>query len=392
MRKCIALLFFLSISHFMLAGSRLSHEVSVAYSPNFFSDKRLNVLDKITFSTFSVQTLFGTKPGPESGPYEEGYNYPRFGVGFDFFGYNAMTFKDGQSYMNNAGAVYGIIDLPFYRNEWFSVQFDIGLGVGVTNPAYNPVSNPLSKYAIAPVYFFNSVATIVSFSPTKQLAINAGFTLKHMSTGDAEAQYAGLNSLGPVVGLSYKIDEQYRGQTRKLVLPHEFKKGLSVEIYGTYGLKIPKAELYVADLEPDPAKRQTKFTPKSRYGLGINLPYRYCLLCSTGLAVDFNYFSDYKTMEECDRILSGEVSLGGYSPFRASIGFLQEFHYKQFSAIFGASRYLYAKTGINEVQSKWFQRLGVKAYFSSKQRSYVAFNIRANKLAEYFELHLGIRI
>ena len=147
----------------------------------------------------------------------------------------------------------------------------------------------------------------------------------------------------------------------------------------------------------DPDKKLAHFPARPRVGVAIDAVYRYCQLCSTGFAMDFGYHWDSAMLRSSDTVIYGSKAVKegpGYSPFNWALGFIHEFHYGNFAAFCGCSRYLFRKVGIHENQARFFQRAGMRFYFPRLSNTFLGMCIRATKFnnADFFEFQMGIRI
>lgn len=354
-------------------------------------------IDRNGHSSYFIQVGFDTHPGGEFDAFQEILNYPTFGLGAAFDNHSSMQFKNN-SRLGDFVDLYAFMEGAFYKHKYFSIGYFANFGVGFTGVMYDRYTNPLEINIGAPISVYMAFGPQVKLRPADHVELILNANWHHHSTGNTWMPNWGLNDMALGAELRYDIDKPYTEQVRKLTREHVFEKKMHYDIYATYGVQASKTEFKAYNLAVEnPDEKQVSFTSRPRVSLGFDAMYRYCLLCSTGIAIDCVYAPYCDILRACDVKLHGEKAVEegpGYSPFVCSLGFAHEFHYGNVSAYCGASYYLLRKAGIEDDHGKFFQRAGMRFHFSKWKNTFLGWCIRATQFcnADYFEFQFGIRI
>lgn len=354
-------------------------------------------IDRNGVNSYYVKLAFNTKPGGRYEEYQEIMNFPVFGVGAGFDNFSAMQFKNN-SRLGNFVNVYTFMEEAFYKNRYFSVGFNAELGVGFTDTVYDVYTNPLEINIGAPVSIYMKFGPQIKLRPSDRIELIVNGNWFHHSHSNLIMPNWGLNNIGIGAEVRYDIDRPHTEEITRLRKKHEFEKKLHYDVFTSFGLQASKPEFSAFNRSVEkPEDKKTDFPTRPRMGIGFDAMYRYCLFCSTGLAIDCNYTCDSDVLRNCDRMLYGQEAVDkgpGYSPFSLSAGFAHEFHYGNVSAYCGMSYYLFRKVGIKGDNGSFYQRAGMRFRFPRLRNLFLAWNVRATQFsnADFLEFQLGFRI
>lgn len=354
-------------------------------------------IDKYGHQSYYLKLAYSTHPGGKYDVYNEILNYPVFGVGLSYDNYSSLGFKNN-SRLGDFVNVFGFMEGPLYRNRIVSLGYNLAFGLGATGEYYDPYRNPNNYLVGAPLAVYMTFGPQIKLRPSEHVEVILNGSWFHHSTGNMSQPNYGLNDFMAGVDLRYNIDAPYTQQVRRLSLPHSFPKGFKFDVFGTFGLHACKTELKAYNMMvEDPDRKQAVLPARPRVGVAMDAVYRYCQLCSIGLTMDFGYHWDSAMLRSSDTVIYGSKAVKegpGYSPFNWALGFIHEFHYGNFAAFCGCSRYLFRKVGIHENQARFFQRAGMRFYFPRLSNTFLGMCIRATKFnnADFFEFQMGIRI
>ncbi len=354
-------------------------------------------IDHNGVNSYYVKLAFNTKPGGRFEEYQEIMNFPVFGVGAGLDNYSAMKFKNN-SRLGNFVNVFAFMEGAFYKNKYFSVGFNADLGLGFTDTVYDAFTNPLEINIGSPICIYMKFGPQIKVRPGDNVEFILNGNWFHHSNSNIWMPNWGLNNIGIGAEVRYNIDQPHTEEITRLRKKHEFEKKLHFDAFTSFGVQASKTEFRAYNgIVEDPEDKKTDFVSHPRMGIGFDAMYRYCLFCSTGLAIDCNYTWNSSILRDCDRILYGQEAVDkgpGYSPFSLSAGFAHEFHYGSVSAYCGMSCYLFRKVGIKDDTGRIFQRAGMRFRFPRLKNIFVAWNVRATQFcnADFFEFQFGIRI
>ena len=358
---------------------------------------RSDFLAKNGHMGYTLQWAYNTRPGGKNDVFNEILNFPVFGIGVNYDVYSTMGFRNS-SRVGNFVDLYGFMEASMYKNRWFSAGFLLDLGLSATNVVYDPVNNPGMINIGAPLTVFLAFGPQLKFRPTERLELALNTYWFHHSNGNAWMPNFGLNDLSVGLSARYNPGGAYTEQVRTLSIPHEFERKLSVDVYATTGFHSCKTEFKAYNqMEEDPRLKKTGFVSHPRAGIGVDVQYRYSLMCSSGLVADAVYNWGVDDLRKCDDIIYDKTDAGkemGYSPINASLGLIHEFHYRNMSVFCTMCAYLFRKVGIYEDQARFFQRAGMRFYMPKLSNMFLGCCIRATKFnnADYFEFQMGVKI
>ena len=361
------------------------------------ADMRDMFIAKNCHWSYSALVGFNTSPQDENAAYGERYNYPVIGFGATFDHCSTMKFKNN-SRLGNFLNVFTFMEGAFYKNRYGSLGWWSSIGMGITNVTYDPIDNPYQMHVGAPLSIYVTVGPQIKLRPTDNVELMLNAYWYHHSNGNMWMSNIGLNGLAVGAAVRYNMEAPYTKQVTSLTMHPEYPKGLHFDVFGSYGLHACKTEFKAFnEMVEDPEQKKSDFRSRPRIGIGMDLVYRYCLICSTGLALDMGYNWDGPMLKKSDTVIYGAEAVAkskGYNPFSCALGFVHEFYYGNVSMYCGCSYYLYRKVGINEDRSSLYQRLGMRFYFPHFSNAFAGWNIRATDFgdADFFEFQLGIRI
>lgn len=358
---------------------------------------RSDFLAKNGHMGYTLQWAYNTRPGGKNDVFNEILNFPIFGIGVNYDAYSTMGFTNN-SRVGNFVDLYGFMEASMYKNRWFSVGFLLNLGLSATNVVYDPVNNPGMINIGAPLTVFMAFGPQFKFRPAECLELALNTYWIHHSNGNAWMPNFGLNDLSVGVSARYNPGGAYTEQVRSLSIPHEFERKLSVDVYATTGFHSCKTEFKAYNqMVKNPGLKKNDFVSHPRAGIGVDVTYRYSLMCASGLVADGVYNWGIDELEKCDRIIYGDKEVAeskGYSPFNMSLGLFHEFYYRNMSVFCAVCGYVFRKVGIYEDKTRFFQRAGMRFYMPRLSNMFLGCCIRATKFnnADYFEFQMGIKI
>lgn len=358
---------------------------------------RSDFLAKNGHMGYTLQWAYNTRPGGKNDVFNEILNFPVFGIGVNYDAYSMMGFTNN-SRVGNFVDLYGFMEASMYKNRWFSAGFLLNLGLSATNVVYDPLNNPGMINIGAPLTVFMAFGPQFKFRPAECLELALNTYWIHHSNGNAWMPNFGLNDLSVGVSARYNPGGAYTEQVKTLSIPHEFERKFSVDVYATTGFHSCKTEFKAYNqMVKNPRLKKNDFVSHPRAGIGVDVTYRYSLMCASGLVADGVYNWGTDELEECDRIIYGDKEVAeskGYSPFNMSLGLFHEFYYRNMSVFCAVCGYVFRKVGIYEDKTRFFQRAGMRFYMPRLSNMFLGCCIRATKFnnADYFEFQMGIKI
>lgn len=358
---------------------------------------RSDFLAKNGHMGYTLQWAYNTRPGGKNDVFNEILNFPVFGIGVNYDAYSMMGFTNN-SRVGNFVDLYGFMEASMYKNRWFSAGFLLNLGLSATNVVYDPLNNPGMINIGAPLTVFMAFGPQFKFRPAECLELALNTYWIHHSNGNAWMPNFGLNDLSVGVSARYNPGGAYTEQVKTLSIPHEFERKFSVDVYATTGFHSCKTEFKAYNqMVKNPGLKKNDFVSHPRAGIGVDVTYRYSLMCASGLVADGVYNWGTDELEECDRIIYGDKEVAeskGYSPFNMSLGLFHEFYYRNMSVFCAVCGYVFRKVGIYEDKTRFFQRAGMRFYMPRLSNMFLGCCIRATKFnnADYFEFQMGIKI
>lgn len=269
----------LMLSYLLMAGDLVAQPSKPSSNNNFIAEAKIQYgllmshhLELDVFrSHFPAFELSLQKATYGKHRWETEYGYPLIGLNFWYSG------MGGFSEIGSAFALYPSINFPLFKNDYNSLNFKVGLGLGYLTNKYDRINN-YKNFAIGS--HFNIAASLFleyRKKVSQMVTLTAGFGLTHFSNGSMKTPNYGLNIITATVGVSSYLTTPNRYQSRK-ILPelytYEFdgRKYLSIEFATAFAVKdmnqqYGKSYLVYAVF----ANIMARVSYKSKIGVGLDL-------------------------------------------------------------------------------------------------------------------------
>ena len=334
-------------------------------------------------------TLMGVQVGLDTHPsdrnwWSDAYNYPSISLGFSYDNAGSMKSRPGTN-MGDFYNLYLAAEFDFFRAGIFSFGPVLEIGISYTKDKYNPRRNVSNQFVGSNLLanLAGGLEALLRVHPHWEMALTGYFV--HHSNGMTQTPNLGTNQLAVGTKIKYYLSPQETDRRVDLEKP-DYPKGLRWNIYTALGGHSCDWELIAKGPEAYPVRYRLRAI------LGAEAAYRYHRLLSTGIGIEGNYADN--AYRETDILKLGKEDPKGYSPFYTSVHLAQYFHYSNLSVNFTLGLYTFKKTGLVEVISRCFQRIGVRYHLPSFKtgQMFVGLGMRAHYFDRSYCIEYGTGI
>lgn len=297
--------------------------------------------------------------------WESEYGFPLLGLNLWYSGLGG--FKE----IGKAIALYPSINFPLIKNDFNSLNFKLGLGLGYLSNKFDRIDN-YKNFAIGS--HFNIAASLfIEYRRkiSRMSVLTAGFGLTHFSNGSMKTPNYGLNILTGTIGFSTFLAPPNRSISKK-ILPElytwEFdgRKYLSFEVATAFAFKNMNQQygksFYVFSAF---ANIMARVSYKSKVGLGMDLTHDG---------------SDKMVLEHRNVIVESNSQLT-----KLGVNMAYELVMDRMSFLFNAGMYF---RGLDRSEGDIYQRLTLKYLVSKRIFANIVLSTHLGK-AEYVGFGLG---
>jgi hypothetical protein len=311
--------------------------------------------------------------------WEQLYAYPVWGVGL----YQGFLMND-HGELGNPSAAYLFMDLPLYRWEKWSLNWEMGLGLSFNWKSHDPNENqydyPISTSKT--VFIDLGINAVVPLG--KHVNLKAGLSTSHFSNGGFKVPNAGINVLGARAELQYLFKErpgfiyrdipEYQREWEWIALIAPSRRQLGYEFVTPNSDTIVWTMNYRSLNFSSTLNRQ--ISHKVKFGVGTDICYNEAYGADT---IVVNSTLSKAPFERMDKIL-----VGAYGSFELLLG--------KVSLIFQPGYYLYKKEVEERDIPSAYQRIGIKYHIGNNLIAGISIRGIYFSKAEFIEWTMGYRI
>ena len=210
--KSTILTFLLSILLFLANGqepknwavtAKIGDGFIVAHRPSV-----VHVLQKHTRS-FEIDYTFKTHNKKD---WEEIYNFPELGIGYQFFNLGNPT------ELGTAQGLFGLIKFNLWNTKSSTLTTHLGIGVGYVSKPFNTTNNYKNILIGSKINATITTGVEYSFRLSHQTFFNAGINLTHYSNGSSNVPNMGINLASINAGIQHFLNTPIKSNKEKFNL------------------------------------------------------------------------------------------------------------------------------------------------------------------------------
>ncbi len=357
-RNCFWYLFLLIVPFFSHAQQRFWEvDASMHYGyilKHQFNVKHLAASHPAGFNLSFYKITHGAKG------WESSFRYPKIGVSFQFLDYNNGII--GQSY-----AIVPNMKFNWIKRKRSDLEFKIGTGLAVFTNHFNLDTNPKNTVISHPMNFSMHFALLYTYALSPNIKLKIGTEFIHYSNAAFTLPNAGIN----VHTISFGV--YYHPKAQNMVFIDSlrpFKKEwmLETSLMGSLVERVP-AQGYKNSVTGGTVMLARRVSRKSILHLGLDYSANAAIReqISEEYRGTTDKIPDYRRLA----ILFGHEWLAGKVALITDIG-------------------IYVYRPFDRIDKPFYQRIGVRYYFSDKLKWWGQFGIKTHYgAAEYTELMVG---
>ncbi len=365
-----------------------------------------SLLKSHTTAFYDLRLRYQTRP-EDGNAYDALFRYPVIQGGIAV---GDLTHIDVSRKSRPYQSTLGVAIAPYYgfhrniiQSRRWSLGYDLLNGIAFCTNPYDPHTNADNEFIGRHFAIFLGIDIEARFRLSRHWTLSAAFDFKHLSAASIIRPNLGVNSFGPMLGVTYDLTSQplipysqtdegrERIKEAKTMSHKRFYFELSASV-------VPKAlpdefNYLVSQHVDDPSKCPVYVS----YSTMLSAMYRYLPHHSSGLEIDYSYISHTDRLRELDMLQKHDVVDGRqltYSPHVVGIGVRHDVFFRHFTVNLCLGAYLYRHQGwrAETWESKYiYEIIGVRYSLPfTNDRLFVGYNVKAHRFSRVDGMHLGL--
>ena len=351
-------------------------------------------------STFSIGAELNHVYLPsDSNAFASDYGYPTLSLGLRYAFNGAVRMHrdpdpdwglaeevDYDSHLGNTLSLYFLFTRPLLRSRHWEADYALGAGLGYSGLIYNRDDDIDNELIGSHLLIFFDAGLHLTYHPVPEWGIRIGIDFTHHSNGALTRPNKGTNTVGPSIGLVYTPYYETLVRERHVRYNPPFARRWQVDIAAGVGAKAlvedwNETQFRTPSTESD--YRTDHFHLYMAYSLQVSVMYRYARRWASGVGLDL-FYGDYAwRTEELDEADGYDLK---HSPWSLGLAAKHEVFFGRFSLPMEVGYYLYRHMGhsAEEIETPYYERIGVHYHFPSLGGLSVGFNLKAHALKADF--------
>lgn len=364
------------------------------------------ILHSHTTAFYDLRLRYQTRP-EDGNAYDALFRFPTIHAGIVV---GDLTHIDVYRNSRPYHSTLGVAIAPYYgfhrniiQSRRWSLGYDLLNGIAFCTNPYNPHTNADNEFIGGHIAIFLGIGLEARYRVSRHWTLSAAFDFKHLSAASMVRPNLGVNSFGPMLGVTYDLASQpltpysQTDEGRERIkeakkMPHSrFYFELSASV-------IPKAlpdefNYLVSQNVEDPSKCPLYLS----YSTMLSAMYRYLPHHSSGIELDYTYIPYTDHLQELDMLQKHDVVDGRqltYSPHVVGIGVRHDVFFRHLTVNLCLGAYLYRHQGwrAETWESKYiYEMIGVRYSLPfTNDRLFVGYNVKAHRFSRVDGMHFGL--
>ena len=354
-------------------------------------------------SNYDLQFVHTWLPS-DSDAFAKDFNYPNLTIGLRYDNYhNVSTHRekdpawgllepvDYDSYMSDMFTLYGKFERPLLRTKHWLVDYQLGTGVGYCTKKYNTTDCIDNELIGSHLNIFFTAGVTATYRVARDWGFTTGIEFAHHSNGALARPNKGVNTLAPLIGVTYcpyyeaqlppsdltppdlptgeEQDTRNSRNLRNIQNARVDRKNRNFRPYwyanidlGIGGKTLLEDWLYTQFSTPpgEADYRTEKFNTYFACALSAHAMYRYQRRWASGLGIDV-FHASYSNREAQIDDKYGHTG-AKHSPWSIGISAHHEVFFGRLSVPMTLGYYLFREMGEKAKQNekRYYERIGVR--------------------------------
>lgn len=200
MKRFLLFLFLYVVPYYSIGQSIKNWSATAKLGNGFIVAHRPSVVHVLQKHCRSVELSF-TKSTSKKGGWEELYNFPEIGFGYQFFNLG------NPQELGTAQGLFGLVKFKLFNHKTSYFKTHLGLGIGYVSKTFNINDNYKNLLVGSNINATITTGIEYQIKLGKKTEFTSGINLTHYSNGGSNVPNMGINLVMLNIGLTYHIND-----------------------------------------------------------------------------------------------------------------------------------------------------------------------------------------
>lgn len=357
------------------------------------------LLHSHTLAFYDLRFRYRTLP-QDGSSFDALFRYPTLQAGITLGDLSHIdVYRQSTPYRSTLGhtiAFYAGFHRELIQSRRFSLGYDILNGAAYCTQPFDAVHNADNEYIGSHWTLYLGIDIEARFRLSRQWTLSAAFDFKHFSAASLVRPNLGVNSFGPMVGVTYDLSPQPLAPSSQTELAGERLREARALPHERFYVEATAA--VVPKTLPDyfNVYRTSDSPVYVAYNAMLSAMYRYLLHHASGIGLDYTYVPYTERLHELDFIQHHDVIDGrplNYSPHLFGVSLRHDIFYRHFVLNLGIGTFLHRQQGwrAETQESRFYQMIGLRYSLPfTRDRLSVGYTVKAFRFSKVDGMYLGL--
>lgn len=357
------------------------------------------LLHSHTLAFYDLRFRYRTLPH-DGTSYDALFRYPTLQAGITLGDLSHIdVYRQSTPYRSTLGhtiSLYAGFHRDVVQYKRFSLGYDLLNGVAYCTKPFDAEHNVDNEYIGSHWTLYLGIDIEARFRLSRQWTLSAAFDFKHFSAASLVRPNLGVNSFGPMIGVTYDLTPQPLMPASQTDLAKERISEARALAYNRFYVETTAA--IVPKTLPDyfNVYRTSDSPIYVAYNAMLSAMYRYLLHHASGIGLDYTYIPFTERLHELDFIQHHDIVDGrplNYSRHQLGISLRHDIFYRHFALNLGVGTFLHRQQGwrAETQESRFYQLIGLSYSLPfTRDRLSVGYTVKAFRFSKVDGMYFGL--